>query len=148
MAGRLGPFSASLLIAVGAVSVDAAQGAGGDPLAAHRWTSRVLVIAAPKAGDARLRAQREALAAVRPGSAERDLVVIEAVGKEPRAEDLRRRFGLDAGIFRVVLVGKDGGEKLSSDEPIPPQKLFATIDAMPMRRQEMSSRDADAMKRR
>ena len=29
---------------------------------------------------------------------------------------------------------KDGGAKITSEEPIPPQRLFSTIDAMPMRR--------------
>jgi hypothetical protein len=37
-------------------------------------------------------------------------------------------------------VGKDGGEKLSSSKPLAAEKLFATIDAMPMRRDEMQRR--------
>jgi len=36
----------------------------------------------------------------------------------------------------VVLIGKDGGEKLRSAQPITAERLFATIDAMPMRQSE------------
>ncbi|GEP02658.1 DUF4174 domain-containing protein [Methylobacterium oxalidis] len=111
--------------------------AGGDPLAAHLWKARVLVVSAPSPEDGRLRAQRAILAKARAGTGERDLVTLEAVGEGAEATALRRRLNLPADAFRAVLVGKDGGAKLSSAEPIPPERLFATIDAMPMRRDEM-----------
>lgn len=111
--------------------------ADGNPLARYVWKSRVLVLAAPAAGDPRLAAQRQALASVRTGASERDLVTVEAVGDGPEAVAIRRRLGLPADAFRAVLVGKDGGAKLTAQEPIPPQRLFSTIDAMPMRRDEM-----------
>ncbi|MEA1830577.1 DUF4174 domain-containing protein [Methylobacterium durans] len=114
--------------------------AGDDPLAGHLWKSRILVISAPAPEDARLRAQREALASARAGAAERDLVTLEAVGGGAEAAALRRRLNLPADAFRAVLVGKDGGAKLLSAEPIPPERLFATIDAMPMRRDEAQER--------
>ena len=107
-----------------------------DPLARYRWTSRVLVVAS-EAGDPRLTAQREALAHARTGAAERDLVTIEALGRDLKAAALREQLHLPADGFHAVLIGKDGGAKLSSTEPIPSQRLFATIDAMPMRREEM-----------
>lgn len=37
----------------------------------------------------------------------------------------------------AVLVGRDGGVKVRSDEPVPTPDLFARVDAMPMRRREM-----------
>ncbi|AYO85032.1 DUF4174 domain-containing protein [Methylobacterium brachiatum] len=107
------------------------------PLDAYRWRSRVLVLSAPDPADADLRAQRAALGPMRGGVAERDLVVVEAVGDTPEARALRAQLSLPAGEFRAVLVGKDGGAKLTAAAPIPPQKLFATIDAMPMRRGEI-----------
>lgn len=125
-----------MLIGLG-VAMLAGGGAAGDPLDAYRWRARVLVISAPDAGDGRLTAQRAALAAVGGGVAERDLVVLEALGDGAEAAALRRRLDLPATRFRAVLVGKDGGAKLVSDSPIPPRELFATIDAMPMRRDEM-----------
>ena len=42
--------------------------------------------------------------------------------------------------FRVVLIGKDGGVKLRQEEPISVADLFALIDSMPMRKQEMRQR--------
>ncbi|MFC6388654.1 DUF4174 domain-containing protein [Methylorubrum zatmanii] len=126
------------MAAVAALGGSAA--AAEDPLAGYRWTSRVLVLAAGDAGDPKLAAQREALASARAGAAERDLVTLEAVGPGERAGALRRHLGLSGEGFRAVLVGKDGGAKLTSDEPIPPQRLFATIDAMPMRREEAKRR--------
>jgi hypothetical protein len=109
---------------------------GRRPAAPHRWTSRVLVLSAPDAADPQLKGQREALASARAGTRARDLVVVEAVGPGAEARALRRRLDLPAQEFRAVLVGKDGGAKLTASEPIPPRRLFATIDAMPMRRDE------------
>ena len=42
-----------------------------------------------------------------------------------------------AAKYQFILVGKDGGEKLRADTIIDTKQLFATIDAMPMRREEM-----------
>lgn len=132
----IGPrFALALGLATGGAAPAAA-----DPLSAHRGVSRLLVLSAPDAADRRLTAQRAALAAVRPDLGERDLVVVEAVGGGPDAVAVRRRLGLPSDAFRVVLVGKDGGAKITSAEPIPPGRLFATIDAMPMRRDEMGRR--------
>ena len=37
----------------------------------------------------------------------------------------------------IILIGLDGGVKLRANEFLSSKKLFATIDVMPMRRQEM-----------
>jgi hypothetical protein len=50
---------------------------------------------------------------------------------------LRRQFQVDDRRFTVVLLGKDGGEKLRTHVPVTIEKLDALIDAMPMRQQEM-----------
>jgi len=39
--------------------------------------------------------------------------------------------------FQDVLVGKDGGPKVSLSQPIAPNKPVTTIDAMPVHQQEM-----------
>jgi len=107
------------------------------PLDAYRWRARVLVLSAPDPADPNLLAQRAALGPMRGGVTERDLVVLEAVGTGADARRLRAQLSLPEGEFRAVLVGKDGGAKLTEAAPIPPQKLFSTIDAMPMRRGEI-----------
>ena len=128
----------AVLIGLGLAALTAGVGpAASGPLDAYRWRSRVLVLSASGQGDERLKAQRADLASVPGGIRARDLVVLEAVGDGPEAAALRHRLGLPADAFRAVLVGKDGGAKLASDAPIPAERLFTTIDAMPMRRNEM-----------
>jgi hypothetical protein len=51
----------------------------------------------------------------------------------------RRRFHVRPNDFTVILIGKDGGEKLRSHRPISLDTLRSTIDAMPMRQEEMRS---------
>lgn len=139
MARKMAALSATLMVGA-MVTGDPAGAAGSDPLAGYRWKSRVLVLAAGDAGDPRLAAQRQALASARTGASERDLVTVEAVGQGADAVALRRHLGLPGDAFRAVLVGKDGGAKLTAEEPIPPQRLFSTIDAMPMRQDEAKRR--------
>ncbi|AWN50478.1 DUF4174 domain-containing protein [Methylobacterium sp. 17Sr1-1] len=115
-----------------------AASAGSD-LDRYRWKSRVLVIAAA-ADDPRVAAQGRIAEAAGAGMRERDLVVVRAIGEGREAASLRRRLGLPATGFRAVLVGKDGGAKLVAEEPIPAERLFSTIDAMPMRRDEAAGR--------
>lgn len=108
-----------------------------NPLERLRWRSRVLVIFAVEAGDGKLARQKQMIADVLEGATERDLVIIEAIGASRAARELRAQLDIPEGEFRSVLVGKDGGAKLISNEPVEPSRLFATIDAMPMRQQEM-----------
>jgi hypothetical protein len=48
-------------------------------------------------------------------------------------------FNIGQSNFYAILIGKDGSEKLRSASAIDTEKLFGTIDAMPMRRQEMKN---------
>ena len=105
--------------------------------------NRVLLVFAPSGADRDLEAQRTAFGPDARGFAERELVVIEIV--RDRADDrrvdarsLRDEYRAPVGEFAVVLIGKDGGEKLRRRHPISEATLFGTIDAMPMRRGEMS----------
>ena len=114
--------------------------AAGSDLDRYRWKSRVLVIAAA-ADDPRAAVQGRIAEAAASGMRERDLVVVRAIGEGREAAALRRRLGLPATGFRAVLVGKDGGAKLTAEEPIPAERLFSTIDAMPMRQEEAGRRN-------
>ncbi|MGI4980787.1 MAG: DUF4174 domain-containing protein [Janthinobacterium lividum] len=78
---------------------------------------------------------------------ERDLVLAGLAGSDPAVPALllsapsdaksRVRFHVKAGEFTVILIGRDGGEKLRSHQPILWETLQHTIDAMPMRQGEM-----------
>ena len=117
-----------------------------DAMAGYKWKKRPLVVFAPSAGDPGLAKQRAIVAGLRPAFQDRQIVVVYVVGEQVStdlgdgpglgAAALRSRFGVGVGAFRAVLVGKDGGVKLSSGKPIAAGTLFSTIDAMPMRRDE------------
>ncbi|MCB1510262.1 MAG: DUF4174 domain-containing protein [Hyphomicrobiaceae bacterium] len=62
-------------------------------------------------------------------------------GPGPGAAALRQPYGVNAGQFQAVLVGKDGGSKLRSAQPISARRLFGLIDAMRMRQQDMRRRE-------
>ena len=94
-------------------------------LAAHRWKHHVLVIDTPRMDFAPYLQQVSVLDAAAAGLKERDLLVITQA---------------PAPAFRVRLVGKDGGVKLDAGTPMTTDTLFALIDAMPMRQEELSNR--------
>jgi hypothetical protein len=127
-----------------------AQVTAASAMSGYLWKNRPVLVFAPSEADTRLAEQRRAFAARRAGLAERDVVIIWVVGDDVAADlgpgpgmsatQLRGRFGATREGFRVVLVGKDGGTKRAQDSPISPKALFGTIDAMPMRRDEMRRR--------
>ncbi|MDX7950460.1 DUF4174 domain-containing protein [Lichenihabitans sp. Uapishka_5] len=110
-----------------------------DSLAAHRWTHRVVLVLTPDAADTRLAEQRAILNHMGAAARHRDLTLVAVTGDTAEAGALRRRFGLGSG-FQAVLVGKDGGAKLTAAEPLRPEALLPLIDAMPMRQDEMRRR--------
>ena len=138
------------LMQYAAIIVTVSAMTGSDAAAAmtdYKWKYRPLVIIAADASTPQLSAQRRMVAANRSALAERDIVVIWVVGNSVSAEfgpkpresaaALQARFGSPKGDFRAILVGKDGGTKLTTSSPITADRLYATIDAMPMRRNEM-----------
>jgi hypothetical protein len=119
-------------------------------MARYHWKNRPLIVFAPSGTDGRLGSQQGIVARHRNGLRERDMVVImvagdhvsSQLGPEPgaRAGALRARYGVKASEFLALLIGKDGGVKISSRGPLSADRLFRTIDAMPMRRGEMHRR--------
>lgn len=69
---------------------------------------------------------------------ERDLTITVITGNEL----LYKKYKVDSQtVFTVILLGKDGIEKLRTQNLLTANKLFALIDAMPMRRQEMRKKE-------
>jgi hypothetical protein len=113
-----------------------------------RGRSRLLLIFAPSASDEGYARQRDLLERHEAGFADRDLLALHLLEDgsggsmgEPvtpeQAAAVRREFGVGDGLFAAVLVGRDGGVKFRSDEPVPAPDLFARVDSMPVRRREM-----------
>ncbi|MFN4144264.1 MAG: DUF4174 domain-containing protein [Runella sp.] len=104
------------------------------------WKNRVLVVFSPSPNDPQYIQQKKWLGEVGKDLLERDMKVLECVGKDITAEDekyLKSRFKYSPNEFCAWLIGKDGGVKLLKNKAIHPQELFGLIDSMPMRRQEM-----------
>ncbi len=110
----------------------------------HLWKDRVLLIFAPDASNDDYKQQIDILERHSYGLKERDLVVysiFENSGNGPEhkklntheVEVIRNNHNVNVKKFAVVLIGKDGTEKLRRKSPINERKLFSTIDAMPMR---------------
>jgi hypothetical protein len=121
--------------------------------------NRVLLVFAPDSLDRRFGQQLDNFAHHSADSSSRDLVLIPIVPdsglpdaspvlrelRPPLVHDdekitIRKRFHIAPGSFTVILVGKDGGEKLRSTTPIAIARLNRVIDAMPMRKEEMRNR--------
>ena len=107
-----------------------------EALEPYRWNNRLLLVFAPSPNDALILEQLAELEAARSGLIERDLLVLTDTDPE-RGSDLR--YELEIKGFQVLLVGKDGGVKIRSRTPVRTEALFATIDAMPMRQQEIEN---------
>ena len=118
-----------------------------NPLVAERWKTRPVVVVVPRAGDPLLVNLNAALekTAAREAFRERDMAlytVIAGIGSRDgkpldaaQTRALLQALGLDArGLATFVLVGKDGGVKMTKGADVDLQAVFAEIDRMPMRR--------------
>jgi hypothetical protein len=71
------------------------------------------------------------------GMSERSIILTEALDGSERSRQIRSRLSAGGKRFQVFLVGKDGHTAISSDKPLSAEYLFAQVDAMPMRQDEM-----------
>jgi hypothetical protein len=117
-------------------------------LATHQWKNRLLLVFSPSDTDNDYRKQVENLQGEVAGLKDRDVKIFHltddgsaSLDEEeiPKAEvqRLADTYDIDPGGFTVILIGKDGGEKLRQNNPLETEKLFSVIDAMPMRQNEM-----------
>ncbi|MEM8855113.1 MAG: DUF4174 domain-containing protein [Pseudomonadota bacterium] len=136
---------------VALVTAPFAKGEDGSGLSSVRWEYRPLLIFTPSEDDPRLSRQTTRLADDAYGMRDRRLAVyvverrrvftlFGAPAPQASAKLLRRRFGVADETFKVVLVGLDGGAKLTASEPVDAAQLFDRIDGMPMRRRELEQR--------
>lgn len=124
-----------------------------DPLAKFKWQNRVLLVFEPVQDSAYPSEFDHQLTTQLCGLQDRDLIVVRVpastdvpIDSKPETSDhsmsLRQRYSVSGDAFSVILIGKDGGEKLRSDERVNLGEIFALIDTMPMRRAEMRERGA------
>jgi len=108
------------------------------PAIAQDYSKRKILLLAEHDQDADLKHQEKILGADSAGLAERDIIITlitPATDKTRYDQLMKNKKG-----FRFMLIGKDGGEKLTSDKPVTLQQLYPLVDAMPMRRYEIETR--------
>ncbi len=124
-------------------------------LAAMRDHNRVLLIFATDAQDRRLQRQLTELEADPAEFRDRNMMLVlvlehgnaatggselpTAVLSKEEAAATQHKYNPGGG-FAVVLLGKDGGQKLLRREVIERASLYDSIDRMPMRQAEMKAR--------
>jgi hypothetical protein len=121
-----------------------------DAMEGYRGRKRPVVIFSPSDSHPNFVRQKNAMNGNRIGVSDRDMVVIYVVGNSlstdfgssPRlsAAGMRSRYRVPESQFRVLLLGKDGDIKRDSLTAVPLPELFAEIDRMPMRRDEVRRR--------
>ena len=119
-------------------------------LSDYLWQRRPLLVFAPTENDPRLVETVRRIEASRCDFADRDMVLglIVTDGASTldghvvdaeQAQRLMTQYGIGANSFSVVLIGKDGGEKLRVNDVPDLQAIYAVIDGMPMRVREMGA---------
>jgi hypothetical protein len=117
-----------------------------DVLGKFHWKRRIVLIFGNEMNKS-VADQTDDLHANISEAENRDLTILTIVGGIvsdnaqagglPPADALRQRFRVgDQERFTVILLGKDGREKLRDNKPVPAGTLFALIDSMPMRQRE------------
>lgn len=114
-----------------------------DSLSDLGWKNRVVLVFG-RTDDPKLVKQVEVLKHQASELDDRDIVVIRVTPDEARAvygkatrldaSKLKEDADIEGDSFHVVLVGKDGGIKLRSEQVVGEVEMFDLIDRMPMRR--------------
>jgi hypothetical protein len=132
-----------------------ANGAGAAPmdLDSYKWKHRLILVFTPSPDAHPYQALVREVATQRGEILDRDIVLFWVFPDEVRSDNrvfdgstsaaLRKRFSIPPGAFEVILVGKDGGEKLRQRERADLREVFSRIDAMPMRQMEMKRKSKD-----
>jgi hypothetical protein len=121
-------------------------------LDSYKWKNRLLLVFAPSEESAAYKKQMQLIEGKKAGFDDRDLLVVKLLAEgtsrlgsqpidEATATQLRSRFKVGQEEFRVILVGKDGTEKRRDSVSVEPKVIFNEIDAMPMRQEEMRSKE-------
>ena len=105
----------------------------------YQWKNRLLLVFATSENNAAYQQQMQLFQGQQESFEERNLIVIQVLvsADSNEAAKIREQFNVSPEEFLVVLVGKDGTAKRRDISPVSPKVIFETIDAMPMRRQEM-----------
>ena len=119
-------------------------------LSDYLWEHRPLLVFAPTDSDPTLVETLSRIEASRCDFVDRDMVIGLVVtegtstldGQVINADESQRlanQYAISENAFSVLLIGKDGGEKLRVNEVPDLRTIYAVVDGMPMRSGEMSA---------
>jgi hypothetical protein len=137
------------------ICIVAAQGAGSAAIDmdSYKWKHRLILVFAPSVESDSYQILKQDIERQRHEIADRDIVLFWIYPDEVRSGDrvfgssaavaLRERYSIPPDVFGVILIGKDGGEKLKQEERGNLAEIFSRIDAMPMRQMEMKQKSRE-----
>ena len=120
-------------------------------LNAYQWKNRLLLLFASSEEDQAFLTLKKEIDRQAMEVKDRDLLVFYVLERgESRLNQerlnpdqalfLKKRLSVPSGSFTIILIGKDGGEKIRQESPVDLKEIFAIFDAMPMRQQEMKKK--------
>lgn len=116
----------------------------------HQWNDRIVLIFSDDKSSSKLKKQVELFQKEKAGLEERKLKIyqfaegdykfdFDASWKKSSLNTIR--FIDKEESFKIVLIGLDGEIKLKQNTILTPEKLFAIIDGMPMRKRELKNKN-------
>jgi len=117
----------------------------------YQWKNRLLLLFASSEEDQAYLTLKKEIDRQAMEVKDRDLLISyvlergeSRIGQERLSPDqalfLKKHLSVPSGRFTIILIGKDGAEKIRQESPVDLKEIFAIIDAMPMREQEMKKK--------
>lgn len=144
-------FKALIIFAFMLLTTSCTRADVGDAFERYLWQNRILLVFAPRLNNSDFQQQISALEKAQDELKERDIVLWsfvnleQVIGQSEHKAHLStnpfyKEFDVNRRDFAVILIGKDGEEKLRQNKALKIETLLDTIDAMPMRRREIQSK--------
>ena len=116
----------------------------------HQWENRLVLIITKDLISDIFKRQNETLASKTEELKQRKILVYKIIPENYQFEysnkntiqndKIFQKYNKADNIFKLILIGLDGGIKLEQTEFLSTEKLFAIIDGMPMRRSEIRNK--------
>ncbi|NNK87282.1 MAG: DUF4174 domain-containing protein [Flavobacteriaceae bacterium] len=119
-------------------------------LNSYKWKNRLVIISVNDLNSSAYKRQLDLLFSDRNGLEERKIVVLavlDSIFKDHSNNSWfiqkgTNSFGLNSDSqFEMLLIGLDGGVKFRKSNPVTRKELYGLIDRMPMRRQELKTKN-------
>lgn len=115
----------------------------------HKWISRLVLVVSSDSNSEVFKKQLKELDSNPDGLKDRKLIVYKILPKNQKTANtdstwiynskLQTAYIKSGELFKVILIGLDGGTKLEQNRILTTEELFSTIDAMPLRKNEVKT---------